>query len=457
MKNNLLKKVVRILTNNIGLKLLAVIVSCVLWFVVNNITDPIKPKNFNNIPVEFINVDAVTNEGKVYEVLDGTNLVNVTVTGKSSVISNISREDIRAVADMSELTFMNTVRITVSSVRNNSELDFKTNIENVKLSIEAKTSIQKPILASTTGSPAEGYVVGKVEISENVVRFSGPESLIEEIDHVEAVTNIEGSSSDINTSVDLKLYDKEGKEIKNNSIKMNISKVNVSVTILATKDVPLNFTVAGEPARGYVVSEGIVSVPETVKIAGRASALDSISKISIADAALTVEDAQEPVTVVLNIKKYLPSNVQFADSNFSGNVSVTVGIEQLVTKELRIPAKNFAAGSKPEQFNLTLQEVEYQQYYSINILGTRAAVDAVNAENTIGVIDMNALLENLGISEWSAGVYQGEIVFSLPDNVTLQQPYQMTIVLEEIVEDTGDENADSIENQDNAEDEQMEE
>ena len=152
MKNSLLKKAVRMLTNNIGLKLLAVIVSCGLWFVVNNITDPIRSQNYNNIPVEFANTDAVTNEGKVYEVLDGTNVVNVTVTGKSSVLTNISREDIKAVADMSELTFMNTVRITVSSVRNNSELDFKTNIENVKLSIETKTSIQKPILASTSGS-----------------------------------------------------------------------------------------------------------------------------------------------------------------------------------------------------------------------------------------------------------------------------------------------------------------
>ena len=453
MKNSLLKKAVRMLTNNIGLKLLAVIVSCGLWFVVNNITDPIKSKNFNNIPVEFINVDAVTNEGKVYEVLDGTNIVNVTVTGKSSVLSNIAREDIRAVADMSELTFMNTVRITMSSVRNNSELDFKTNIENVKLSIETKTSIQKPILASTTGSPADGYVVGKVEISENVVRFSGLESLIQQIDHVDAVTNIEGSSSDINTSVDLKLYDVEGKEIKNNSIKMNISKVNVSVTILATKDVPLSFTVVGEPARGYVVSEGIVSVPETVKIAGRASALDSISKISIADGALTVEDAQEPVTVVLNIKKYLPSNVQFADSNFSGNVSVTVGIEQLVTRELQIPARNFAAGSLPEQFNVILREVEGQEYYTIRISGTRAAVDAVIVENTIGVVDMDALLEKLGLAEWVAGTYPGEITFNLPENVTLQQSYLMTVVLEEIVEDTGEEGAEGAENQDNAENE----
>ena len=55
MKNNKLKKAIGIITDNFGLKLLAVIISCGLWFVVNNITDPRIEKPFNNIPVEIIN------------------------------------------------------------------------------------------------------------------------------------------------------------------------------------------------------------------------------------------------------------------------------------------------------------------------------------------------------------------------------------------------------------------
>ncbi len=66
MKNNILKKVAGILTHNFGLKLLAVVVSCGLWFVVNSITDPVEKKPFSNIPVEIINEEMVTSEGKVY-------------------------------------------------------------------------------------------------------------------------------------------------------------------------------------------------------------------------------------------------------------------------------------------------------------------------------------------------------------------------------------------------------
>ncbi len=436
MKNNILKKVAGILTHNFGLKLLAVVVSCGLWFVVNSITDPVEKKPFSNIPVEIINEEMVTSEGKVYEILEGTNYVNVVVTGKRSVLANIARDDLRAVADMSKLTFMNTVGIEVSSARNNSELDFKTNIDNVKLLIENRKSIQKSILASVSGEPADGYVVNRALASPNVVRFSGPESLIMQIDHVEAVANIEGGSSDISTSVDLKIYDADGKEIKSNSIKMNISTVNVAVSILATKEVPLEFTIQGEPADGYIVSREVVSVPETVMIAGRSSVLDGVSRISVADPALSAEELTESTTTIVNIKKYLPSNVQFADSSYNGNVSVTIGIEKLVTKELEIPARNFAAGNKPEGFRLTLKELEDKDSYVIRISGTQAAVDVVNAEEIIGVIDMSLIWNNLGLQQWAAGSYQGDITFNLPDNVTLAEAYKMTVELGEIEEGT---------------------
>ena len=450
MKNSILKKAVGMITNNFGLKLLAVIISCGLWFMVDSIIDPVERKVFNNIPVEIINTELITNEGKVYEVLDGTDTVNITVIGKSSVFDYVSRDDLKAVADMSELTFMNTVSIKVSSTRNNSELEFRTNIDNVKLAIEKMERDQKVINVSTTGEPASGYVVGNIDPSQNVVRYSGPESLIEQIDHIDAVININGYSSDINTTADLKIYDAANNEIKSNSIKLNITTVDVAVSILATKIVPLSYVVPDEPAAGYVVNGEMISVPETIVIAGRSSVLDGVSRIVVSDPALTVEDLTESKTTIVNIRKYLPTGVQFADSSFNGNVSVTIGIEPLVTKELKVPTRNFAAGfaagNKPENLNVSLKEVEEQESYTIRISGTRAAVDAVMDDSVIGVIDMDSLQQKLGLAEWSAGVYQGELTFNLPDTVKLEQSYQMTVILEEIEQ----ESENSVNNEENA-------
>lgn len=426
------------ITHNFGLKLLAVIVSCGVWFVVNNITDPVKSKLFTNIPVEIVNDSRITSEGKVYEIIDNTDTTNVWVRGKSSVLKDITRDDIRAEADMAELTFMNTVGIEISSARNNSELEFSSSVENVKLSIEDIKRGEKPITIATSGEPAEGYIVGGTNASQNVVRFSGPETLIAGIDHAEAVVSVNGYSSDINTTADIKLYDADNNEIRSSSIKLNISSVNVAVTILATKEVPLSFVTSDSPASGYVMNEeGPVSVPETVLLAGRKNVLDGVTKITVSDTALSLKDRTEDFTAIVNIQKYLPANTQFADSEFNGNVSVAIGIEALVTRDLEIPARNFAAGNAPEGFDLTIREFdgEEPQPYRIRISGTQAAVDAVNAENVIGVVDMDALLNTLGFEQWQAGIYTGEITFNLPENVKLENTYRMTIVLETPEED----------------------
>ena len=440
-----IRKLTALITNNIGLKILAVIVALGLWFVVNNINDPLEKMRFTNIPVEILNEDQITSSGKVYEIIDNTGVVNVEVRGKRSVLRYITKDNIRAVADMEELTFMNTVGIEVSSTRSNSELEFATNIDSVKLSIEDMKRIQMIINTSTSGEPAEGYIVGSVSPSQNIVRLSGPKSLIDQIDHVDAVASIDGYSSDINTNVELKLYDAEGKDIRSNSIKMNISTVNVAVTILATKEVPLEFSITDEPEEGYIANGTIMSESETVLVAGRKSVLDAMTRIVVSDPALSLEGKTEDVTSMINIKKYLPAGTQLADSGFSGNVNVKVEIEPVETKELSIPSRNFAIGfgihEKPENFDAVIDEFENKDNarLRVRISGTKAAVDAVNEESVIGVIDMDKVFSGLGMQSWVPGTYPGEVVFDfkLPEGLKVKTDgtYALTVVLSERTEE----------------------
>ena len=103
----------KLLTRNLGLKLASLVLAFVLWFLVAQIYDPKDTVTFNNIQVRLINTDLLEQEGKVYEVLDNSNLVRVTVTGPQSIVkSELRRNDIVAEADMSKLTDINTIAIT---------------------------------------------------------------------------------------------------------------------------------------------------------------------------------------------------------------------------------------------------------------------------------------------------------------------------------------------------------
>lgn len=87
------------LWNNLGLKIMAVIFSILLWLVAVNINDPVERKVFRDVRVETRNTNLLTDENKLYKVLDDTDTVTVTVRASRSVLENINVSDITATAD----------------------------------------------------------------------------------------------------------------------------------------------------------------------------------------------------------------------------------------------------------------------------------------------------------------------------------------------------------------------
>ena len=144
--------------NNIGLKILAVIFSVLLWLVSVNINDPVDTEVYRNIPVELENTSLLTEEGLTYQVLDDTDRVTVTVRASRSVLENINASDVTATADFSELSFTNTVPIRLSLSRAfGSQIEISGNIDMVRLEVEERQEKQLVIEIDQVGTPADGY------------------------------------------------------------------------------------------------------------------------------------------------------------------------------------------------------------------------------------------------------------------------------------------------------------
>ena len=95
--------------NNIGIKLLALATAIVVWVAIVNIEDPYKERIFN-VEVETINEDALSSVNKVYEIIEGST-AQVRVKGKKSIVDRLKADDIRATADLSDLSAVNAVAI----------------------------------------------------------------------------------------------------------------------------------------------------------------------------------------------------------------------------------------------------------------------------------------------------------------------------------------------------------
>lgn len=393
------------LTQNWGLKIASFLSAAVLWLVVTNINDPIMTYRVTDVPVTIKNANLITDRGQVYEVLDGTDMIDVvTISAPRSIIDSLDRSNVVAVADINDLTSVDTVAIKLSTNKYNDKLDsIRGNIDSVRLSIEEKQTRPLPIKSVTTGEVREGFMVGSVSTDQNLIRISGPKSVISQVGKAQAEVDISGFSNNINTESEVRLYDAEGNEITATNIEKSISKVKVSVEILERKVLPLTCEVTGTPEDGFQFTGEITFSKGTVAVAGKSKILENVEAITIPAGVLDITDASEDVTVLADINQYLPDGVVLAEDDFVGRVNVTAKIEAERDRAVRIPVDRIRFDGLPEGYRAVITEPANE--CSITFSGLLAVLNEVTAEDVTAMVDIEAWMSGEDMDELTEGSY----------------------------------------------------
>ena len=403
------------ITKNGGLKLVSFLFAAVLWLIVTNINDPSSPYKESNIPVVLKNTDLITNNGQIYEVLDGTDMIDsVVIWAPRSVVDKLNRSDIVAEADVRDLTSLNTISIKLSTNKYNDKLDsIKGSIENVKLNIENKETRSFPIKANLTGEVGEGYMVGNVSTEQNLIRVSGPESLISQIARAQAEVDISGFTSNIGTDSDIRLYNEAGVEIKAESIEKSITKVRVNIEILEKKTVPISFKFSGIPAEDYRTTGEITSSRNSVELAGKSETLRGISAIEIPEGVIDVSGAVETVETVIDLRDYLPAGVVLAEEGFDGNISVSVQIEQQRRQTVSGMMENIQFVGVPEGYEAVINEPE--ERYRVTLIGLASELAEIDVNTLEVYVDVAAWIEAQENPEPESGYFRMPLAVRLPE------------------------------------------
>lgn len=417
--------------NNIDLKILALLFSIILWLIVVNIDDPIKSVQFSGVEVQIMNGEELEEQGKVYEILDGTGTVTVTVKGRRSIVEDIAKENITAVADMKDLTSMDTLSIVVSSNKYANELDdIKCDQDNVRLRIEDLKKIQKVIEVEVVGEPQDGYILGSMTTNLNQIYLEGPESQIDRVSYAQAQIDVDGVTSNVSSSVPIKLYDSENKVIDDSRITMNIRTVSVNQEILMTKEVPLEFVTSGKPAEGYALTGTINSDVEKVQIAGKKSVLDSVDSIVIPRNVLDVEGLSSNLEVKVNIKDYLPGNVILADGRTAGVATVEVEIQRETFVMATFDKSDVSVVNLPQGYRAeVLTDGNYLTNTETNlkIYGLSQVLEDYDEKNAKLTVDVAAYMSQNGITELSPGTYSITPDFGLPEGAYIKDNFKVQI------------------------------
>ena len=423
------------LLSNWPLKIASLLFAFCLWLIVINVEDPTNTQTFTNVSVKFENTEILTEQNLIYEVLENTDLVkSITVYGPRSVVAQLKDEDIIAKADFNKLTDDNTIPIEFyTTSRYNADITrIRGSINTVKLNIENEKTIRLILHVNAVGEVAEGYMLGNMIPDQNQIIVVGAESVINTIDKAVAEVDVTDATAGIATYADVKLYDKEGNLVQSDAIKQRVTSVRVAVEVLATKSVPLSYTVMGTPANGYMATGEVVSDPAAVLLAGASSVLNNISRIEIPAEELNITGQSENMITIVNIKDYLPGNVSLADSGFNGRAAVTVYIEPTITRTFRINSNQVKVSNVPDGFTAAFENDK--ELLEIVLTGLTTTINQINADDIIGYVDMRDVKEEGNITRWIKGTYETTVQFTFPEDIKTEQPAKVGIVLEEVEE-----------------------
>lgn len=409
----------KLLTRNLGLKLASLLLAFVLWFLVAQIYDPKDTVTFNNIQVRLINTELLDEEGKVYEVLDNSNLVRVMVTGPQSIVkSELRRSDIVAEADMSKLTDINTIAITYYCENiSNDSVEIKGNHDSVRLNVEDKTSKWIKLESNTIGDVASGYMIGNVTLDQTNIEVTGPKSAISQVDHAGVDINVTDSTTSLSANVDIKLYDADDNELVLESVKKNVDSAYMTVEVLATKEVPVEIEYMGVPEDGYMATGEVESSVPTVRIAGTVSTLVGISAITVPEDRMNITGQSDNLVDIINLKEYLPANVRLADKSFDGKITATVYIEPIVSKDLTVAAENISVTGVPDGMEAEITSTAEE--YNITVSGLSRDVSILHDSSVTGILNLTQWMEDNGVEELTPGTYTIPVTFNLAEDITV--------------------------------------
>ena len=403
----MLTKLKMSLTNNIGLKFLAVLIALVLWLAIVNVNDPEKTITVSNIPISVTNESAITSRDMVYNV-KSEQYLNITVSGKRSIVSNLSAEDFRATASLKELSKVNSIPVDVTT--KNASLGRKITIvkqsaQTILVDVEnVEEKDFTDLVVEYTGKVADGYVAGLSSMSTDEVTVKAPTSIIDKIKKVAVRCSLDGTNTNISKKCPVILYDKNDKEIKSDEIELSDKKIRVNVNVLRAKQVPIstiNKDELGKPADGYVVDDVILS-SDSITVYGSEESLDSIESLDIQDD-IDVSDAKGDVTQNIDVTGKLPRGLSVSGES---TITVKVVIKKLITRTFEYDASEVSLNDLSSDLD-------------VQLVTKKVKVTLQGEEEVISQLTKDDMAISADLGKVKEGTTTVHVDVAVPDNTTL--------------------------------------
>lgn len=367
------------LTRNIGVKILSILLAAFLWVVITNIDDPIKSIKIRKT-VEILNEDEILTPNQAYEIEQGKT-IEFTVSARKSIVDNLSENDFRVTADFALLSGVNATEIKIEPIRYKGDVIIAESSKNnmMKITIQEMMTKNFKVKLEAVGDVPDGYAIGVLTSSPNIVSVSGPKSRVESIEQIIASANVLDATSAITTIATPKALDQDGKEIDGSFFNYSVNYVTVNLELYKTKMIDLIIQTKGEVDSDYTIT-GIEYEPKQIEVSGKNSSLLKTKEVVIE---LDINGITESLEKDINIKDYLPDGINLVDEDEIAGVKVSV--ERLETRDVFIQPKDIDVKYITSNLEFRLNNIGP---VTVKVTGAASYLDGVSEKELRPYIDL---------------------------------------------------------------------
>lgn len=428
------------LNNNNVVKVISFLLAIMLWAVVNN-----DPASYSSgvgqaqVDTKVNQVDLKVRYDASKYLVEAPSTVQVQLRGRKDLLamsSLLSSDSLDVYVDLRNYgSGKHEVPVQYEGAPRGLEVIIQPS--QVTVNIEEIKKLKKTVQVDLIGEAKAHGKVGQSIVNPQTVTVTVPESRVEDVVFVRAYVSVEGAEEPIKTKVPVRVLDRRGTPVESAKVSPAVVDVQVPITSLPAKTVPLKVDSKGTPADGYRVTAVDVN-PKKVTLYGAKEVLDTISSLTLPS--VDVDGLSESKTFSVTI--LLPDNVEKADVESAyvkvdivrmDETAIRTGLTEQEKPEVQDPEKitirdsvelpiriqGLADGQASEFVKPSSGRIE------LEIQGTKEAMDKM---------DKNELVASVDVKGKPPGQYTTPVhVINLPPDVriTNQQNLQAIVLIKE--------------------------
>lgn len=373
------------------LRVLSVVCAFFVWFLVYTTIDTTTTTTIRDIPVE-IDLSGTIAESNGLDVVDSEQrYVDVKIEGKSYEIGQLTADNFRAtlsVTDVTKAGVYTALPINVERVDTNFSFIIRS-ITPSTMSVEFDSMETKTFDLSVSipnVEAASGYLIDSYSVTPSTITITGPESIVDTIDHC-VVENQDSKvlSESATLSGTVHLYDKSDHEIISDYLSYENTDYTISVPLYQKQTLPLSYDFVNVPEGIDTGKLDFTVDPASITVAIPVGASSNVSKISLGEIDFRKLDLNKTFTFdipllagYLNLDEVKSATVTF-DSE---------GYEKTYLSSSNIVLKNIPSGYSAELLTTTVSD--------ICMLGKSEVLDGLSSSDLVLTVDLSSVNITVG-------------------------------------------------------------